>query len=108
VSGMLLYEKGSFFQVLEGGAVDVHNVYSRIRQDPRHGRVMVLNEREIPKREFAEWSMGFVTLGDRRRELPGFIDFFQSATAEDAGRKQGAAQLMLQAFREGRFRSAIR
>lgn len=108
LTGMLLYEKGSFFQVLEGEEEKVREVFARISKDPRHHRVVVLSERNIPAREFAEWTMGYVVLDERKRELPGYVDFFRDAPNPASDRLRGAAELMLAAFRGGRFRSFVR
>lgn len=108
VTGMLLYEAGSFFQVLEGEKGKVRDVFERISKDARHQRVVVLSERDIPAREFAGWTMGFVVLDERKRELPGYVDFFGGRSDQAPARLRGAAELMLTAFREGRFRSYVR
>jgi hypothetical protein len=39
LTGMLLYIKGTFFQVLEGEAAAVDAVYNKILHDPRHSQV---------------------------------------------------------------------
>ena len=47
LSGLLLYEAGSFLQVLEGPAAQVAMMFKRIEKDPRHGRVMMLLKRQV-------------------------------------------------------------
>ena len=76
VSGLLLYRKGSFLQVLEGREEDVGLVLERIRSDPRHQDIKVLFEEPLEAREFADWRMAFVDLdGVDVASLPGFSDF---------------------------------
>ncbi|MBK1719365.1 BLUF domain-containing protein [Thiocystis violacea] len=65
VTGMLLYSNGSFMQVLEGDAVAVDEVFSRIRDDPRHTAVFVIERAPISERNFDRWSMGFKRLDAR-------------------------------------------
>jgi hypothetical protein len=58
VTGYLIADGRSFFQVLEGEAVDVRSIFGRIRSDPRHSSVRMLSNKVIFIREFAGWSMG--------------------------------------------------
>lgn len=62
VTGILLYQGGSFLQVLEGAEEDVRAVYDHVATDPRHWRLSVLRQGPIEKRNFENWSMGFVSL----------------------------------------------
>ena len=58
VTGYLIADGRSFFQVLEGEPVDVRATFERIRSDPRHSSVQMLSTKVIFIREFAAWSMG--------------------------------------------------
>jgi hypothetical protein len=81
LTGLLLHREGSFFQVLEGEAENVHTVFESIRRDARHERIEVLFEGPIERREFADWRMGFVELeGVEIEKLPGFSDFLVGKT----------------------------
>jgi hypothetical protein len=83
LTGVLLHRQDSFFQVLEGDASAVRQVFDSIRHDPRHQRIEVLFEGEIDQREFADWQMGFVELdGVDVSSLPGFSDFMVSGENE--------------------------
>ncbi|UOQ51039.1 BLUF domain-containing protein [Hymenobacter cellulosivorans] len=62
LTGMLLYSRGRYMQVLEGSAEAVHLVYARIERDPRHHNVTALTDGPISHRSFAHWSMGFSVL----------------------------------------------
>lgn len=60
ITGMLLFARGKYFQVLEGEADVVHALFNdKIRKDPRHTNVELLAEKEIDEREFPTWAMGF-------------------------------------------------
>lgn len=79
ITGVLLHREDSFFQVLEGDASSVRQVFESIRKDPRHHRIEVLFEGDIDEREFADWRMGFLELdGVDVESLPGFSDFMVS------------------------------
>ena len=78
LTGLLLYRENSFFQVLEGEEDVVRGVFERIKRDTRHHRVELLFEGPIEKREFTDWSMGFVQLdGIDVTQLPGYSHFLE-------------------------------
>jgi hypothetical protein len=76
VTGMLVYQAGTFLQVLEGEEEAVETIFSRIERDTRHGDIRVLNRNvSRPKRRvFGEWSMGFADVKGTAQILRGFID----------------------------------
>lgn len=63
VTGMLLYDGSQFLQVLEGPAVAVSHIFSRIVPDCRHTDVQVLANGAVAQRQFNSWSMGLVNYG---------------------------------------------
>ena len=105
ITGMLLFIEGSFFQVLEGGADAVDRIYEIIARDPRHDRVTQIIREPIAQRSFAEWSMGFETVGraDTQR-LIGENDFFGGADCLERI-NPGRARKLLTAFGAGRWRT---
>ncbi|MEQ8496099.1 MAG: BLUF domain-containing protein, partial [Gammaproteobacteria bacterium] len=56
VTGILLYVDGSFFQVLEGEADVVDELFLRIAGDPRHANVTEIIRERIAQRAFPDWS----------------------------------------------------
>ncbi len=60
VTGVLCFSKGIFLQSLEGSRQSVNQVLQKIMGDSRHHDMILLDYREIPEREFDEWSMGYV------------------------------------------------
>jgi hypothetical protein len=100
VTGMLLYLGGNFMQVLEGEEAVVDETYKRLRKDPRHTDVWLLDRSPIAARSFARWKMGFkhltpADLIDCPAYAPCCNDGFD---AEAMGAKQGLAFSMLQQF----------
>src|SRR5690349_14199919 len=76
VSGMLLYEGGTFMQVLEGEEPAVREVHDRITRDPRHCGLLTLLQGPIEKRAFSEWSMGFRNLDSTDfKPVAGYSEF---------------------------------
>jgi len=107
VTGMLLYYKGSFFQVLEGEEAVIETLYSKIAEDPRHGKLIKLIQAPINERIFAQWSMGYPAVTVKElATLPGLNDFFTSGKAFyeiSAGR----AKNLLAAFKQGKWRARL-
>lgn len=108
VTGMLLYERGSFFQILEGEPSVVTALFEKISQDQRHTRTKKILEGPILLRAFGEWTMGFPNI--RAAELariPGLNDFFLgNQSFLDIG--EGRAKLLVAAFKDGRWRASLR
>lgn len=64
VTGLLLYEAGTFLQALEGQADVIEELFDTIRKDPRHTDCHVLLREPISERAFPDWFMGF------RQQIP--------------------------------------
>lgn len=60
VTGALMYNSGCFTQILEGEQSHITGVFERIQRDTRHSDVVVLEFGPADRRDFADWSMGFV------------------------------------------------
>jgi hypothetical protein len=79
ITGILLYQKRSFFQVLEGSRSVVEALYEKISEDKRHKRVTKVIVEPIEGRAFADWTMGFAKQTPRQlAKIPGLNDFFSS------------------------------
>lgn len=116
VSGLLLFHRGSFLQVLEGEEKVVEALFEKIARDPRHRRLMVIKRSIVTERAFGDWSMGFVEVGlATAKKLDGFNSFFQRGFL-DAGRTavgvandgvSGEVSRILGEFRSGAWRQHI-
>jgi hypothetical protein len=79
VTGLLLYADRNFMQLLEGSRENVEKLMGRIKIDPRHHDVHVLEEGPVPNRYFAQWSMAFLDFASPQvRMLPGYSTFLES------------------------------
>lgn len=77
VTGMLLYNRNTYLQVLEGEKRDVYSIFNSIRMDPRCERVVSMVDEEITHRDFSDWSMGFKNLESYAPdELFGYSEIF--------------------------------
>lgn len=59
ITGALLVHDVTFFQYIEGPALGIQEVYSRISRSTRHGGIVQLFDEQVAEREFQEWYMGF-------------------------------------------------
>jgi len=75
ITGVLLYNKGTFFEVLEGEDEQVRSTFEKIKSDPCHHNIIKMKSGSIAERNFSDWSMGFTatTLYSMAKQ-PGFID----------------------------------
>ncbi len=69
VTGALLFNGGSFAQVLEGPRKAVETTFERIQRDPRHSDVSVLQCEPVEARGFSNWSMAFIGHSPRGRAM---------------------------------------
>ena len=71
ITGMLIYHRGEFVQILEGRKKSVQNVYEDfICPDPRHMAINKVLENTISHRSFNDWSMGFVGAPEIESPMP--------------------------------------
>lgn len=62
ITGILCYGDGVFLQCIEGGRMQVSELFATIQKDPRHKDVALLAYEEICERRFAGWSLGQVNI----------------------------------------------
>lgn len=68
ITGILVYSKQRFIQVLEGPTDRVEELFFEIERDPRHQAVRPLFSHTVRERAFSGWSMKVFDC-DRRSEL---------------------------------------
>jgi hypothetical protein len=62
ITGILCYGGGIFLQAIEGGRMQVSDLFGHIQKDARHKDVALLHFEEIQERRFGSWSMGQVNV----------------------------------------------
>lgn len=78
ITGITLYKKGKFLQIIEGEKETVNLLFSLIYVDPRHTNITPIMERQISKREFFYWSMGIKDLeGFNFHSIEGYNPIFE-------------------------------
>lgn len=107
VTGILLYQEASFFQVLKGDRTVVETLFAKIATDKRHiGTTKIVIE-TIAERSFADWTMGYPKLTQKElADIPGLNDFFmQKGSFMQLG--EGRTKTLLSAFNEGKWRRSV-
>ena len=108
VTGMLLYENGSFFQVLEGDEAVIEALYEKINADGRHVNISKIIQEPIEARSFGDWTMGYAGLNKKEMsEIDGLNDFFLGKSCF-LNLDKGRAKKLLGAFKDGKWRAAIK
>ncbi len=103
VTGILVYMSGRFFQILEGEAAVIEQLYAAIEGDQRHKEVTRIIFESIHAREFRDWSMSLIDLsGDKLRQLVLLADP-TSGMLSVSQLPNGRAKKLLLAFCEGRW-----
>jgi hypothetical protein len=110
LTGLLLYGRGHFVQLLEGRRQALLLTFDRISRDTRHADVQVLLDGRIEQRAFAGWSMGLINVDhagevDRSR-FDRIIRAFQPGAGPVAG--NALAVQLLKEFRAHAAEAAAR
>jgi len=74
ISGVLIYQEGTFLQFIEGPIAAVDSLIEKIAADQDHKGITTLREQEADVRLFSDWSMGFKEMSGIE-DLPDYYDF---------------------------------
>lgn len=86
ITGCLLFSGRHFAQILEGDAAAVTELTNKVRADSRHSDMMIAFEKQIERRLYQSWSMGYLY----KRELGDEIELLLQT---GAGSERIAAML---------------
>ena len=64
ITGILFYQKGSFFQVIEVKEPELRKLMDNIQSDKRHKNITVLFDENVNSRGFDEWNMDSFNLDE--------------------------------------------
>lgn len=85
ITGIFLNINGKFIQVIEGEESAVKKLYEIISRDRRHKDLSVLLEKEIGKRKFDGWNLGFKNITEGELEkYPVLKSFLEDHAAVDS------------------------
>ena len=77
ITGLLLFDKGQYLQVLEGDPKTVNSLFEVIKDDRRHTGVTEVFRQPIVHRDFAGWSMAYQELSKVGPEVQGYTEFLR-------------------------------
>jgi lipopolysaccharide biosynthesis regulator YciM len=102
ITGLLLYQSGTFIQALEGEKQALTDLFEKISRDPRHHHVIRLIQGPIKERNFPDSAMSFRDLNSPElRKLPGYSEFLNTPLNGDALAKDiPACQRLLLFFKQ--------
>lgn len=70
ITGVLIYLRGLFFQIVEGDDVKIDRLYEKLGQDKRHRDILCLKaEYQVEERLFPNWSMNVINLDNNADAL---------------------------------------
>lgn len=81
ITGILIFHKGTFLQVLEGPKDAVEACFDRIEKDRRHSSIWMLASMTMKGRAFANWSMGVAATEDLPDGFQGGLRDFDRVKA---------------------------
>lgn len=76
ITGILLHSDGNILQLIEGQKDAVDQLFSKIEQDERHCKLLVLYRRNVAARDFPNFKMGFRSTSPESlaMEFPAYTD----------------------------------
>lgn len=90
ITGMLIYYRGEFVQILEGSKQSIDDIYNNhIKTDSLHTDLNIVNRNSILNRSFDKWTMGFIDSEEIESKTPVTLNklSMKMLTAEAQGKK---------------------
>jgi Sensors of blue-light using FAD len=95
ITGMMIYHRREFMQLLEGEQAAVQALYDRIAGDPRHQQLRKIWDGPIRERGFTDWGMAFVAPDALDlRHKPGYQDLLDHGLRHSPGDSTGKKLLL--------------
>lgn len=107
ITGLLLYDAGSVFQVIEGFPEDVVRLYEAIARDPTHRFLARLIHEATCERGFGDWSMGLGQVTRRDLAAVPALRAFGDAEFCYWHCDEAMAEALIAAFTTGPWRRSI-
>lgn len=85
VSGLLWSQADRYLQLLEGPPESVDVTFDRIRHDPRHADIVVIEEGEQRERLFGDWAMAGMP-GEHPRDAAHRLNLLLRDAPDDVAR----------------------
>lgn len=95
ITGMMIYHRREFMQLLEGEHDAVQRLFDHIAEDPRHQQVRKLWDGPVRERGFSDWGMAFVAPDALDlRSKPGYRDLLDKGLGTASGDSTGKKLLL--------------
>lgn len=95
ITGMMVYHRRGFMQLLEGEQETVQALYDRIAGDPRHQQLRKIWDGPIRERGFSDWGMAFVAPDELALSgKPGYQDLLDQGMRQAPGDSNGKTLLL--------------
>lgn len=108
ITGILLYSKGSFLQVLEGKENRINSLYKKILQDKRHEKIVKIATFQSNEKIFSDWSMGYAEISEEElASVEGLNDFFAEGKSF-SNMNENQVENILEAFKSGKWHQKIK
>lgn len=98
ITGLLLYNDGIFFQLLEGEESTIKELYASIKQDFRHYDVRKIYDQPLTQRHYADWSMKFFNVSSHSPHLQHDKSLQQKLDLTDEWALPTTAKILVKAF----------
>lgn len=106
VTGLLFYHLGIFLQVLEGPPEAIEQLFSKISDDSRHKRVIILLDEMLDSRDFENWRMGYANVKQNPPEgVVDLVDFYHKGNIDAL--KESRAKTVLISFKKTHSNSIL-
>ena len=97
ITGILLYNERSFFQLLEGEKKTIEDLFERITQDPRHHDIIKFLEKPVSRVPFDGYMTDFITDAKRFDEtkLKNYLHYIEVLNPESQKAVKRVMELMM-------------
>ncbi|WP_299249382.1 BLUF domain-containing protein [uncultured Aquimarina sp.] len=84
ISGILIYSKDFFFQIIEGLQEDVDQLFEKIKIDSRHFNLLKIFDVTTSNKKFERFNCNYITNNDEKatNELLKFLEINKNLTDE--------------------------
>ena len=83
ITGLLVYHRREFMQLLEGQKEDIFSLYETICGDDRNQQNRLMWDGPVAQRSFEDWSMAFLIPGELSLEgKPAYSSFLQHGLSQ--------------------------
>jgi hypothetical protein len=110
VTGMLLYGNETFLQTIEGDDAVIDRLVEKIAKDPRHTRLQFFSRKQIERRRYSEWSMGFKRISDQELgQIEGLKSFgIQDFNFENLIKNDAVVETLMEHYRAPHWDPLVR